>query len=96
MLAEEAGDLRGLLVAPDEARRSRGQIVAVEVSGDERQLVIQDGALELSQLLTRLQAKPHHQPISRLSIRVESICLPIAPVEREHEVSSQALAEWLF
>ena len=57
---------------------------------------MQDRALELSQVFTRLQPEFVSQPLPRPPIRVESVGLPIAAVEREHEVSPEPFAQGLL
>ena len=63
--------------------------------GGEIQLGIltEDRLMQLPQLDARLDPELLHERLPRIAIGVERIGLPPRPVEREHELSAQALAE---
>jgi hypothetical protein len=75
---------RRWLVAPFHASARRRR---------EARIVRQDGRLELSQRATRLQPQVLGQPLVALAVDGERLGLPVAPVQRQHELSAEPLPQ---
>ena len=55
--------------------------------------MVEDGSLETLELIVRFQPELLVQQPPARAVGLESVCLAAAPVQREHELASQPLAQ---
>ena len=55
--------------------------------------MVEDGSLEALELIVRLEPELLVQQPPARAVGLESVCLAAAPVQREHELASQPLAQ---
>jgi hypothetical protein len=96
VLAQQLGQLRELLAAIDERRRGRWD-VAASLGGNwdrgDRRVVHEDRLLKAAQLRPGLEREPLAQQAPRFLERLERVDLSTAPVEGEHQLAPEPLAE---
>ena len=92
---QESCDVVELVLAADETRQRRRKIVALQGRGRGSELLAEDGALERSQLLARVETEALGEERACAVIRRHRLCLALGVVEREHELAPQALAKRL-
>jgi hypothetical protein len=91
-LAEQALDLFELALAPDEARERCRQVVLLLHAADSRHLLSQHRLLQAAQLFVWL--KPElSQDLPCSPVRSKRVRLPIASVQREHQLPPEALPQ---
>src|SRR5262249_38745155 len=89
-----------VVLAADEARQSRGQVVVRTLPWQPRRRVEarvldQHRLLEGSKRRRRLDAELLGQGVAGVLERAQRLGLPSAPVQREHELLPAVLAQWL-
>ena len=96
MLPYELDHLRELRLAADERGRGRRQVAAPPRGrghGRDRGVVREDRLLETAQLRSRLERQLLQEHAAGLLEHLERVRLASAPIERQHQLSPQALAE---
>ena len=96
MLSQQPLELVELLVATDEARELRGEVVPLLGGRWASDLVAQHRALECSQLLARLETELLREERSSPPVGVECVRFALGAVEGQHQLAPQALAEWFL
>ena len=94
--AQESCDFVELVLAADKTRQRRRKIMALHGRGRGGELLAEDGALERSQLLARVETEALGEERARAVVRRERLRLALGVVEREHQLAPQALAERLL
>ena len=86
-----------LAASPEQRRRRQRHRVRMALGDDrlERGIVVQDRALQTLKRRTRLDAELIVERPSRALVLLQRVCLPIRPVEREHQLATQALPQRL-
>ena len=93
MLSQQPLELVELLVATDEARELRGEVVPFLGGRWTSDLVAQNRALERSQLLARLETELFREERSSPPVGGECVRFALGAVEGQHQLAPQALAE---
>ncbi len=96
MTAEELGNVVELALAADKARQRRWKIVALHGRRRGSELLAEDGALQRSQLLARVETEALGEECACAVVRRERLGLALRVVEGEHELAPQALAKRLL
>ncbi len=92
-LSEQALDVFELVLPPDEAREGRWQVVPSGYARDRGYLMSQNRLLQATQLLAGLEPQFSREHVSGPAICRQGVHLPAAPIQREHELPPQTLAQ---
>ena len=93
---QEVADLRELPRPADEARERDGQVVVLLGRERHRHRVAQHCPLELPELVARLEPELVAEKRAGSPVCLERVGLAPRPVQREHEVQPEALAQRLL